>query len=122
VDSTGNNTIPGPHSPPTLVLDIDGVTAWLGGEPAERIRWAEIEEIRIVISAVKELEYSEAFWILDGTGQSFAAPRELVVNGELLTKKLLGFPGFSVEAYRCALEAEATAKSGEYLLWRRSKR
>src|SRR5215472_5794414 len=108
------------YGPPAVVLDDEGVTSWLGGEPYQRILWSQIELVEVSIVTVPDADYSEAFWGLRGAGLQFAAPVEVVVNGDQLTEKLLALPGFDMGAYRRARDAEARGEGGEFLCWLRS--
>ena len=108
-----------PSGPPALVVDSNGVAAWLGGVLTYQIRWDQIEEVTIGVLAVPEVEYPEAFWSVTGKGMSFGAPVELVVNSEDLNRRLFVLPGFDMIEYRRARDAESRGQPGDFVCWRR---
>jgi hypothetical protein len=110
---------PEAYGPPAVVLDSEGVTAWLGGEPRFRIKWSQIELVTVGVMAASDLGYSEAFWTLAGDGAELVAPVEVVVNAEQLNQRLFALPGFDMAVYRRALEAEAEGRAGEFICWRK---
>jgi hypothetical protein len=116
-----DNVQPPPEAsgPPALVLDPQGVTAWLGGEPHSRILWSQVESAALEVITAPALDYSEAFWRLAGDGVEFVAPVEIIVNAEQLNQRLFSLPGFDVAAYRRAREAEAQGRAGEFVCWRK---
>jgi hypothetical protein len=101
------------------VLDAEGVTAWLSGEAHSRILWSQITSVEVGIVTAPNLGYAEAFWRLAGEGVEFVAPVELIVNADHLNERLFTLPGFDMEAYRRAREAEARGESGEFICWRK---
>ena len=116
-----DNVQPPPEAsgPPALVLDSQGVTAWLGGEPHFRILWSQVESVAVEVITASSMNYSEAFWRLAGDGVEFAAPVEVIVNAEQLNQRLFSLPGFDTAAYRRAREAEAQGRPGEFICWRK---
>ena len=110
---------PEAYGPPAVVLDAEGVTAWLGGEAHSRILWSQIESVEIGIASAPDVGYSEAFWRLAGEGVEFFAPVEVMVNADQLSARLLVLPGFDTETYRRAREAESKGESGEFVCWRK---
>src|SRR5687767_2460915 len=98
---------PEAYGPPAVVLDAGGVTAWRAGAVHSRILWSQIESVEIGVVTVPDMEYAEAFWLLVGEGVEFFAPVEIGVNAEQLTSCLLSLPGFDMESYRQAREAES---------------
>lgn len=107
------------YGPPAVVLDAEGVTAWLSGEAHSRILWSQITSVEVVILTATNLDYAEAFWRLAGEGVEFIAPVEVIVNADQLNDRLFTLPGFDMEAYRRAREAEARGESGEFICWRK---
>ena len=110
---------PEAYGPPAVVLDAEGVTAWLGGEAHSRILWSQITLVEIGIVAAADLDYSEAFWRLAGEGVEFIAPVEVIVNANQLNDRLFTLPGFDMEMYRRAREAEAQGQLAEFVCWRK---
>jgi hypothetical protein len=87
-------TPPEASGPPAVVLDSEGVTAWLEGEPRCRILWSQVESVAIEVITDPDLDYSEAFWMLAGGGAEFSAPIEVVVNAEQLNQEVVRAAGF----------------------------
>ena len=110
---------PEAYGPPALVLDAEGVTAWLSGQAHARILWSQIEAVEIGIVLAPDVGYSEAFWRLAGGGVEFFAPIELIVNADQLGARLFALPGFDTEAYHRGREAEAAGEAGEFVCWRK---
>jgi hypothetical protein len=106
-------------APPTVIVDVDGATAWLGGEPTFRIGWAQVERVAIQVVVVAELEYSEAFSSVDGGGAHLAAPLDIVVGAADLRARVMALPGFDHHALRMAELAEAKGDPGEFVCWTR---
>ena len=105
---------------PTVVLDDEGVTLWLGDEEDSRILWTQLASVEIGIVGAPEMVYFEAFWGLTGDGAQVVVPVELIVNSELLNERLFQLPGFDMEMYRKAREAEAQGLIEEFTCWRKS--
>ena len=110
---------PEAYGPPAVVLDAKGVTAWLGGEAHSRILWSQIALVEIGIVGATALDYAEAFWRLAGEGVEFIAPVEVIVNADQLRDRLFLLPGFDMETYRRAREAEAQGELREFICWRK---
>src|SRR5688572_11280420 len=85
---------PDANSPPTIVVDGERVTAWLGGQAEYTMLWSQIEQVSAVVIVEPELDYSEAFWELEGEGAYFGAPIDLAANASILTERLLAMKGF----------------------------
>ena len=111
---------PEAFGPPAVVLDDDGVTAWLNGKPASHVRWAKLERLSIIVTVCAD--WSEGFWILTGAGQEFGAPVDLVVNADQLKDRLLALPGFDMTAYERARRAESDSQEGEFVCWNRDRK
>lgn len=111
---------PEAYGPPAVVLDEEGATVWLGGEAYSSILWSQLASVEIGIVTNPGLSYSEAFWRLAGGGAEVFAPVELIVNSARLNDRLFKLPGFDVEMYRRAREAESQGLSGEFVCWRRN--
>jgi len=101
------------------LLDAEGVTTWLACEAHSRILWSQITSVEAGIVTAANLGYAETFWRLAGEGVEFIAPVEVIVNADQLNERLFTLPGFDVEAYRRAREAEARGESGEFICWRK---
>lgn len=104
--------------PPTVEVNSEEAVMWFDGKPAYRIGWDEVIKIGIDINVVEELEYSEAFWVLnDG---EFVSPVDMIVGAEELSTKLFSFTGFIKKQYQNALVAEKNIKEGYFLCWQTS--
>ena len=104
--------------PPTVQVTSEEGIIWFDGEAAYRIKWDEVVEIGIDINVVEELDYSEAFWVLnDG---KFGSPIDMIVGAEELKVKLFSFSGFDKEQYQKALVAEEEIKEGYFLCWKKN--
>lgn len=104
--------------PPTVQVTSEEGIVWFDGESAYRIKWDEVEEIGVDISVVEELEYSEAFWVLnDG---KFGSPVDMIVGAEELKSKLFSFSGFDEKQFEKALVAEKEIKEGYFLCWKKN--
>ena len=109
--------------PPAVVLDDQGIGAWLGGVCEYYIRWTEIRTIEIDVVGYGDMG-AEAFWAIYGADRakdapSFFAPVELVVGGDELTGRLRSIPGFDEKAFKQARAAEDRGEAGTFLCWRR---
>jgi hypothetical protein len=105
--------------PPAVVVDDEGVTVWLAGEAHWRILWSQLASVDIGIEAVPEMGYFEAFWCLTGDGAEVVVPVEVIVNADELNNRLFELPGFDMEMYHRAREAEAQGLTGEFICWRK---
>ncbi len=111
---------PEAYGPPAVLLDDEGVTLWLAGRADSRILWSQIALVEIGIVTAAESEYSEAFWRLVGDDVELIAPLEIIANANQLNEKLFMLPGFDMEMYRLAREAEAQAHMAEFVCWRKA--
>ena len=104
--------------PPAVEVKSKEGIIWFDGEPAYRISWDEVIEIGIDINVVEELDYSEAFWVLnDG---KFGSPVDMIVGAEELKAKLFSFSGFNEKQFQKALVAEKNIKEGYFLCWQKN--
>ena len=117
---TEDSLPPEAFGPPTVVLDDDGVTAWLTGKPAFHIRWEQVERVSIIVT-VYDSDWAEAFWSLTGAGQEFGAPVDMVVNADQLKNRLFALPGFDMAAYERARKSESDALECEVVCWNRDR-
>ncbi|HEY9401269.1 MAG TPA: hypothetical protein VIQ24_01155 [Pyrinomonadaceae bacterium] len=112
--------LPKGPGPPAVIVDDDGVTLWLGGKAHSRILWSQLTSVDIGIVTAPEMDYSEAFWGLTGDGAEVIVPVEVIVNAGQLNSKLFKLPGFDMEMYHRAREAESQGLPGEFVCWRKS--
>ena len=110
---------PEAYGPPALVIDAEGVTAWLGRDALCRILWSQITLVEIAIVGATDLGYAEAFWRLSGEDVEFIAPVEVIVNADQLRDRLFMLPDFDAEMYRRAREAEAQGELRAFTCWRK---
>lgn len=104
--------------PPTVQITNDEAIVWFDGNETYRIKWSDVTEISISINVIEELEYSEAFWMLN-SGE-FGAPLDMVVGADELREKLISFRGFDQEKYQEAILAESQGEQGYFICWRNS--
>jgi hypothetical protein len=111
---TGQEVPPG--APPTVIVDTKGATAYLSGRPRFHIAWERVERVAIRVVVV-EPDYSEAFWSIDGGGEHFVAPMDVVADPEDLKGRLLTLPGFDTHKLQMAELSEAKGEAGEFVCW-----
>lgn len=104
--------------PPAVQITNDEAIVWFDGNETYRIKWSDVTEIGINIDVIEELEYSEAFWILNNG--EFGAPVDMVVVADKLRGKLISFNGFDQKKYQEAILAENQGKHGYFVCWRHS--
>lgn len=104
--------------PPALVVDDEGVAAFLSGVQRLQIRWRDIQRVAIEV-VTSGPEYSEAFWQITGAEgvRPFVSPVDVIVDAPLLLARLHRLPGFREQAYQDALAAEAAHTPGEFVCW-----
>lgn len=107
--------------PPAVVVDDEGVGAWLNGVLTCEISWRAVERIEIQVVAVPELGYGEGFWAITGGGARFVAPIDIVVGAERLLARLRAFRPFDQRQYEQALVAEKACIPGEFICWERPR-
>ena len=81
-----NELPPEAYGPPAVVLDAEGVTAWLGGEAHSSILWSQISLVEIEIVTAADLDYSEAFWRLAGESTTGGDVHHYAVGGGLMLR------------------------------------
>src|SRR5262249_46865611 len=104
------------YLPPEVVVNDTGAEVLFNGIPKWRIEWSQVREVAIDIVTDGD-RYFEAFWGLSGEGVNFGCPVELVAGHDAFNARLFALPGFDVEAYRQAREAEAAGRPGHFLCW-----
>jgi hypothetical protein len=102
------------------LLDDAGVTIWLGGKAHSGILWPQLTSVEIGIVTAPEMDYSEAFWRLTGECVEVVVPVEVIVNAAQLNARLFKLPGFDMEMYHRARDAESQSLPGEFVCWRES--
>ena len=104
--------------PPAVQVTENEAIVWFDGEPHSRIKWSEVQEIGIDITVVKDLGYSEAFWVInDG---AFGSPVDMIVGADEFKAKMFAFNGFDKGSYEKALENEESGVEGYIKCWESS--
>jgi hypothetical protein len=103
-----------------LIVDEDGMTNWICGQPTFSICWSEIETVFVDVDPyVSGPRPCEAFWVIAGAGKCIKLPLRGKRGLDELNLRLVVLSGFDHNALREALEAEAAFKGGDFLCWRR---
>jgi hypothetical protein len=106
------------EGPPQVVVDEQGLGAGWAGQVKYHILWTELRTVTVDV-----IGGYEAYWILDGENPVpgeplFVSPVEVVAGAEELRAKLLDLPGFDLEAFAAALDAEERGQEAEFICWR----
>jgi len=105
------------QEPPTVAVIDGGAEVRLGGKAKWRIKWSQVRKIAIRVAVNEQLEYSEAFWQLEGEGAELFCPVDLVVGAEAFKAVLFAFQGFNQAEYKRAIKAEAEGRPGHFVCW-----
>ncbi len=105
------------QEPPVVVLIDGGAEVRLSGTVRWRIKWSQVRRIAIGIEVNEELEYSEAFWQLEGDEAELFCPVDLVAGAEAFKAAMFAFQGFNRAEYMRAIKAEADRRPGHFVCW-----
>src|SRR5262245_35337063 len=105
--------------PPTAVVDERGAEVRFFDQPPWRIEWSALREVAVDVVVDPTGPYSEGFWTLKGRSEKegFQVPVEIVAGSQALNARLFSLPGFDMDAYRRAREAEANSTPGYFVCW-----
>jgi hypothetical protein len=107
----------GPEAkPPTVIFDEASFSITNTTNLNASMQWEDLSEVWVVLAG------DEAWWSLRSEQGVLVIPTWLIAGGDEFSQRLRGLPGFDLEAFQTAKEAEANAErdGDEFLCWRRS--
>jgi hypothetical protein len=102
--------------PETIQIDDVGVLR-VNGSIREQIRWADVEEIRIITTDGGPLSEDVFFALVDGEKKGCLIPHDAAVRDKLLEQLQSRFTGLDDEAI---IRAMGSTSNGNFLIWRKS--